>query len=72
MNIVSIIFYILLADAVTATFLAFTGKLQFLTTVMPSLARFLPYARRWSLVYLALVFIAGGILTQLGLLIIFW
>lgn len=72
MNIISIIFYILLADAVTAAYLAFTGKLTFLRTAMPSLARFLPHARRWSLVYLALVFILGGILAQLGLLIMFW
>ncbi|GEM_PF-5373905 len=72
MNIVSIIFYILLLDAVTAVFLAFTGKLSLITKFIPILTRFLPTARYWTLVYLALVFLFGTILTYLGLLVIFW
>lgn len=72
MNLISIIFYLLLLDAVTAVFLAFTGKLSLFTKFIPSLSRFLPEARRWTLVYLALVFLAGAVLTSSGLLVVFW
>ena len=72
MTIVSIIFYVLLLDAITAVFLAFTGKISYFTKYIPVLTRFLPDARRWTLIYLALVFLTGAILANFGLLIMFW
>ena len=72
MNIISIIFYLLLLDAVAAVFLAFTGKITLFTKHIPVLTRFLPDARRWTLIYLALVFFAGALLNHFGLLTLFW
>ena len=71
-NIISIIFWVIFIDAITAVLLAFFTNSASVARKIPSLARFLPNARRWSIVYIALVIIAGGVLTNLGLLVTFW
>lgn len=72
MNIISIIFWFFLADAILVVMIAFSSNPENLMKKLPSLRTFLPNARRWSLVYFALVCVAGGILTHLNLLATFW
>ncbi len=72
MNIISIIFWLLLADAFIAVMIAFSTSPESLMKKIPSLRTLLPNARRWALMYLALVCVLGGILTHFSLLTTFW
>lgn len=69
---ISIIFYLLLADAVIAVCMAFSGKQAWWQTHLGIWAKHFPLARGWTLYYLLLVSLLGWVLQSSNNLVIFW
>lgn len=66
----SILFYVLLADALIANALAWSGAQHWWQTHVGMLAKHLPLARGWTLYYLLLVTLLGIILYRSGNLVL--
>lgn len=69
-NIESIIFYLLLMDALGANYLAWSGKQSWWQQHLAPIARFIPLARGWTTYYLTLVLMMGTMLYRLGALVV--
>ncbi len=68
-NLESIIFYILLIDAMGANLLAWGGAQTWWRAQLAPIARFMPLARGWTSYYLVLVLLLGALLYKNGLLL---
>lgn len=71
-NIESIIFYLLLIDALGANLLAWSGGQRWWQRNMNVIARYLPLARGWTVWYLTLVLIMGILLHRADALVLLW
>lgn len=69
-NLESIIFYILLIDAIGANILAWSGGQRWWQKHMNIIARHLPITRGWTSYYLVLVAVLGYVLLRNDLLVI--
>lgn len=70
MNIESIIFYLLLIDAIGANLLAWGGGQAWWQKHLAPLSRFMPLARGWTTYYLVLVIIMGIMLCHNDILVV--
>lgn len=70
MNIESIIFYILLIDALGANWLAWSNKQSWWQKHLAPIARFIPLAKGWTSYYLFLVLLMGIMLIRLDALVL--
>jgi hypothetical protein len=68
----SIIFYLLLIDALGANLLAWSGGRVWWQQHMGFFARYLPLTQGWALYYLFLVLLFGALLMRHGLIIFPW
>jgi len=68
----SILFYILLIDAIGANLMAWGGGQRWWQQNLSLFARYLPLARGWTTYYLLLVVIMGIMLFRLGALVLPW
>ncbi len=68
----SIIFYLLLIDALGANLFAFSGGKKWYQRNCTILARYFPLSKGWTLYYLTLVLFIGYILLRHNLLVTFW
>ena len=68
MDIVTIIFFLLLIDAISANLVAYFGSEWYLRHVQ-TMSKWFPPAKGWTLYYLALVLWIGFLLFQSGRLI---
>lgn len=66
----SIVFYILLIDAVGANFLAWSGGQRWWQQHFAPIARFIPLARGWTTYYLIIVLIMGIMLHYNDILVL--
>ncbi len=71
-NFESVVFYLLLIDALIAFFMAFSGKQQWWSSHLGAWAKHFPLSRGWTALYLALVFFVGSILYRHELLTTLW
>lgn len=69
-NLESILFYVLLIDAIGANILAWSGGQRWWQRNMNFIARYMPLARGWTVYYLILVIIMGAMLVRLNALIV--
>jgi len=69
-NIESIIFYILLIDALGANWLAWSGKQTWWQRQMAPIAKYFPLSRGWTTYYLILVLLLGIMLYRLDALLL--
>ncbi len=69
-NIESIIFYILLIDAIGANFMAWGGGQSWWQKQLTPIARFIPLAKGWTTYYLILVLLMGIMLYRLDELVL--
>lgn len=69
-NIETIIFYILLIDAIGANLMAWGGAQKWWQVHLTPIARFLPLAKGWTTYYLILVLIMGIMLYRLDALVL--
>lgn len=65
MNVEAIIFYILLADAISANVMVHFGRDWYLRSFR-TISRWFPPAEGWALYYLALVLWVGSLLYRTG------
>lgn len=66
----SIIFYILLLDALVANLLAWSGKQHWWQTHFGAIATHFPLARGWTVYYLVLIMLLGIALYQTNHLVL--
>ena len=66
----SIIFYLLLIDALGANLLAWGGGQKWWQKQLSPIARFVPLARGWTTYYLVLVVVMGIMLYKNGILVL--
>lgn len=71
-NIESIIFYLLLIDAIGANLLAWSGGQLWWQRNLNVVARYFPLSRGWTSYYLVLVLLIGWILARHDLLVTPW
>ncbi len=69
-NLESIIFYILLIDALGANYMAWSGKQSWWQKHLAPIARFIPLAKGWTSYYLVLVLLMGIMLYRLDALVL--
>jgi hypothetical protein len=69
-NLESIVFYLLLIDALGANILSWGGGQTWWQQHMAPIARFIPLARGWTSYYLVLVLIMGIMLYRLDALVL--
>ncbi|MDA8597011.1 hypothetical protein N9L26_01600 [Candidatus Pacebacteria bacterium] len=70
LSLESIIFYLLLIDALGANLLAWSGQQTWWQRAYSPIARHLPLARGWTTYYLLLVIIMGILLFRLDALVL--
>lgn len=70
MNLESIIFYLLLIDALGANLLAWSGGREWWQRNFNVIARYFPLSRGWTVYYLVLVLIMGIFLYRLDVLVL--
>ena len=70
LNLESIIFYLLLLDALGANLLAWSGGQRWWQRHLSVVAKFFPLSRGWTTYYLLLVLLIGWLLFRLGALIL--
>jgi len=71
-NLESIVFYLLLVDALGANLLAWSSGRLWWQRHMNVIARYLPLTRGWTVYYLILVLIMGIMLHRLDALVLLW
>lgn len=69
-NIESIIFYLLLLDALVANYLAFTHKQHWWHTHFGTLERYFPLSKGWTVYYILLVILMGIMLIRFSALVV--
>lgn len=69
-NIESIVFYILLIDAIGANLLAWSGGQHWWKQNLAPLSRFMPLARGWTTYYFIIVVVMGIMLCRAGVLVL--
>ena len=69
-NIESIIFYLLLLDALGANFLAWGNAQTWWRRHLPVVARYLPLSKGWTSYYLVVVIVMGILLFRLDALVV--
>jgi hypothetical protein len=72
MTIASIIFYLLLIDAIFAVLISWSGKTGWWYQSFTPLARQFPLVKGWTAAYLGLTLFIGWILHTSGNLVMFW
>lgn len=70
LNLESIIFYVLLIDALGANILAWAGTQKWWHRHVPTLSQYFPLVRGWTTYYLIVVLIMGVLLYRLGALVL--
>ena len=71
-NLESIVFYILLIDAIGANVLAYGGGQRWWQRYASLIARHFPLSRGWTTYYLILILIMGTLLYRLNALVLPW
>jgi len=71
-NIESIIFYVLLIDAIGANVLAWSNGQRWWQRHMNLIARYMPLARGWTVYYLVLILLMGALLIRHDALVVPW
>lgn len=69
-NLESIIFYLLLIDAIGANILAWSTSTQWWHQHMPVISRYFPMVRGWTTYYLILIVLMGIMLYRLDALVV--
>lgn len=72
MTIISIIFYLLLLDALFAFVVSWSGKTGWWYQYFTPIARQFPLVKGWTLMYLVLVIFIGWLMMESGQLVMFW
>jgi len=67
-NLETIVFYVLLIDALGANLLVWTAGRAWWRSHMGIIARFLPLTKGWAACYLILVLVFGALLARNGLI----